>query len=109
MMSRTRSRLCEELSTISTENPTMGSLNSLPYLESSRRRCELIHQLFSYIAKRRDNVLPLSKPYIDKQGRSHDSAPIPKGQIVYISIAADKLEPLDHIPDVVSGLSVFPG
>ncbi|KAJ7800629.1 cytochrome P450 [Mycena olivaceomarginata] len=36
----------------------------------------------------KDDVLPLSKPYIDREGRVHDSLVIPKGQRIHIPILA---------------------
>ncbi|KAJ7442709.1 cytochrome P450 [Mycena galericulata] len=66
-----------------------------------------------------DDVLPLSKPYIDKQGKSHGSLPIPKGQVMHIPILAVNTDKeiwgdgagefmcapgfdLDHIPELIS-------
>ncbi|KAJ7735839.1 cytochrome P450 [Mycena maculata] len=115
-----QSNLREELFTISTEHPTMDELNSLPYLESVVRETMRVHSPVVFVDRQvtEDDVLPLSKPYTDKQGKSHDSIPIPKGQIVHISIAGVntdkdiwgddasifKPERWDHIPDAVSGV-----
>ncbi|KAF7364355.1 Cytochrome P450 [Mycena sanguinolenta] len=74
-----QSKLREELLTIPTDNPTMDELNSLPYLEAVVRGVRMAMQ---------DDILPLAKPYIDKEGKSHDSLPIPKGQRFYIPILA---------------------
>ncbi|KAF7378375.1 hypothetical protein MSAN_00263800 [Mycena sanguinolenta] len=70
-----QSKLREELFTIPTDNPTMDELNSLPYLEAVRMAMQ-------------DDIMPLAKPYIDPQGNSHDSLPIPKGQRIHIPILA---------------------
>ncbi|KAF7369399.1 hypothetical protein MVEN_00268900 [Mycena venus] len=70
-----QTKLRAELMTMSTDNPTMEELNSLPYLEHVRMATE-------------DDIMPLSKPYIDKEGKSHDSLTIPKGQIIHIPILA---------------------
>ncbi|KAJ7817689.1 cytochrome P450 [Mycena olivaceomarginata] len=70
-----QTKLRAELMTMSTDNPTMDELNSLPYLEHVRMAVE-------------DDILPLSKPYMDKDGKLHDSLTIPKGQIIHIPILA---------------------
>ncbi|KAJ7115353.1 cytochrome P450 [Mycena epipterygia] len=103
-----QSKLREELLTISTDNPTMDELNSLPYLEmvgflllfqritqlsvqvvreTMRVYCPVV--FISRMAMQ-DDVLPLAKPYIDKlkAGKSHDSLLIPKGQMIHIPILA---------------------
>ncbi|KAJ7867096.1 cytochrome P450 [Mycena olivaceomarginata] len=66
-------KLRQELLTLSTDNPSMEELNSLPYLENRRFHAP---------------AFPLSKPYIDKAGKSHDSLLIPKGQMIHIPILA---------------------
>ncbi|KAJ7724569.1 cytochrome P450, partial [Mycena maculata] len=83
-------KLRDELFTLSTENPTMDELNSLPYLENVIREALRVHSPVRFVDRvaMEDNVLPLSKPYIDTQGKSHDCLPVPKGQILYIPIPA---------------------
>ncbi|KAJ7888861.1 cytochrome P450 [Mycena olivaceomarginata] len=86
-----QTKLREELSlTMSTDNPTMDELNSLPYLEHVVRETMRVHApvMFTQRKAMKDDVLPLSKPYIDKEGRAHDSLPIPKGQMIHIPILA---------------------
>ncbi|KAJ6543029.1 cytochrome P450 [Mycena capillaripes] len=85
-----QTKLREELLTLSTENPTMEELNSLPYLESVVRETMRVHApvVFTQRMAMEDDVLPLSKPYVDKEGKSHDSLPIPKGQMIHIPILA---------------------
>ncbi|KAJ7250082.1 cytochrome P450 [Mycena haematopus] len=80
--------LRKELFTISTDNPTMDQLNSLPYLESVVREVMRLHTpvpLLDRIAMQ-DDVLPLSNPYVDGTGKSHDTLLIPKGLIIHIPI-----------------------
>jgi cytochrome P450 len=85
-----QSKLRQELLTISTDNPTMDELNSLPYLEQVIRETMRVHApaAFTQRMAMEDDLLPLSKPYIDKEGKSHDSFPIPKGQLIHIPILA---------------------
>jgi cytochrome P450 len=86
-------KLRQELFTLSTDNPTMDQLNSLPYLERSDSKPTLCARsdsdfiisvvrevlrvyapvLFLERIAMQDDVLPLSKPYIDKAGTSHDT------------------------------------
>ncbi|KAJ7835652.1 cytochrome P450 [Mycena olivaceomarginata] len=85
-----QTKLRKELLTVSTDNPTMDELDSLPYLESLVQ--EMLH-IYSPVTFRhqmamQEDVLPLSKPYVDKEGKSHNSLVIPKGQIIYIPILA---------------------
>ncbi|KAF7369540.1 hypothetical protein MVEN_00283900 [Mycena venus] len=113
-----QSKLREELLTISTDNPTMDELNSLPYLEHVVRESMRIHApvVFTQRKAMEDDVLPLGKPYIDKEGKSHDTLTIPKGEMIHIPILAINTDPeiwgddasefrperWDNIPDSVS-------
>ncbi|KAJ7144321.1 cytochrome P450 [Mycena epipterygia] len=115
-----QTKLREELLTISTENPTMDELNALPYLDMVIRETMRVHSpvMFTQRMAMKDDVLPLSKPYIDKAGKSHDSLPIPKGQMIHIPIwgvntdkeiwgdDADEFIPerWEHLPDAVSDI-----
>ncbi|KAJ7435163.1 cytochrome P450 [Mycena galericulata] len=115
-----QAKLREELLTLSTENPTMDELNSLPYLESVVRETMRLHAPAVFTQRRamKDDVLPLSKPYIDKEGKAHNSLPIPKGQMMHIPILAVntdkeiwgedafefKPERWDNIPEAVNAI-----
>ncbi|KAF7341386.1 Cytochrome P450 [Mycena venus] len=115
-----QSKLREELLTLPTDNPTMDELNSLSYLEHVVREVMRVHApvMFTQRMAMEDDVLPLSKPYIDKDGRSHDSLPIPKGQMLHVPIWAIntdkeiwgedagefKPERWDHIPGSASAI-----
>ncbi|KAJ7434100.1 cytochrome P450 [Mycena galericulata] len=115
-----QSKLRDELFTLSTENPTMDELNSLAYLESVVRETMRVHAPVMHTQRMamQDDVLPLSKPYIDKHGKSHDSLPIPKGQVMHIPILAVNTETeiwgddagefiperWEHIPEAVSSI-----
>ncbi|KAJ7473689.1 cytochrome P450 monooxygenase [Mycena galericulata] len=85
-----QAKLREELFTLSTQNPTMEELNSLTYLENVVRETMRVHSpvVFTTRMAMEDDVLPLSKPYIDKEGNAHDNLPIAKGQIMHIPILA---------------------
>ncbi|KAJ6477921.1 cytochrome P450, partial [Mycena vitilis] len=83
-----QTKLREELFTLSTENPTMEELNSLPYLESVVREVLRVYAPVTFLDRvaLEDDVLPLSKPYIDKTGEAHDTLHIPKGQVIHVPI-----------------------
>ncbi|KAF7364386.1 hypothetical protein MSAN_01099300 [Mycena sanguinolenta] len=83
-----QSKLREELLTIATDNPSMDELNSLPYLEAVVREMMRVHApvVSTQRMAMQDDIMPLAKPYIDPQGNSHDSLPIPKGQRIHIPI-----------------------
>ncbi|KAJ7724292.1 cytochrome P450, partial [Mycena olivaceomarginata] len=83
-------KLRQELLTLSTDNPSMEELNSLPYLETVVREVMRFHApvVFTQRMAMEDDLVPLSKPYIDKAGKSHDSLLIPKGQMIHIPILA---------------------
>ncbi|KAK7037870.1 cytochrome P450 [Favolaschia claudopus] len=82
--------LREELFTISTDNPTMDELNSLPYLERVVRETLRLYSpiTFRHRMAMEEDVLPLSKPYIDKNGETQVSVVIPKGQLIHIPVLA---------------------
>ncbi|KAJ7838268.1 cytochrome P450 [Mycena leptocephala] len=83
-------KLREELFTLSTDNPTMDQLNSLPYLESVVREVLRVYAPVPALERiaMQDDVLPLSRPYIDTAGNSHDTLIIPKGQIIHLPLLA---------------------
>ncbi|KAJ7191322.1 cytochrome P450 [Mycena pura] len=112
--------LREELMTLGTDNPTMDELNSLPYLEKVVRETMRAYSpvVFTQRMATADDVLPLSKPYIDKEGNEHYSLPIPKGQMIHIPIwgvntskeiwgeDAREFRPerWEHVPEAVSAV-----
>ncbi|KAJ6529848.1 cytochrome P450 [Mycena capillaripes] len=83
-------KLRDELFSIATDDPTMEELNSLSYLESVVR--ETMRVLppvgFSFREAIEDDVLPLSKSYLDKNGRLYDRIRIRKGTSIRIPISA---------------------
>ncbi|KAJ7622096.1 cytochrome P450 [Roridomyces roridus] len=97
-------KLRQELLTISTDNPTMDEINSLAYLERSNIVVRETLRVYSPIVFRhrtatKDDVLPLSKPCLDRDGRLHDSLLVPKGQTIFIPIHAINTDPELWGPD----------
>ncbi|KAJ6600470.1 cytochrome P450 [Mycena vulgaris] len=115
-----QAKLREELFTISSQNPTMNQLNSLPYLDSVVREVLRVYSPVTFVDRMamQDDVLPLSKPYIDKTGKSHDTLLIPKGQIIRLPILIIHMDPetwgddaaefrperWEHVPDASSAV-----
>jgi len=85
-----QAKLREELLTVHTDNPTMDQLNALPYLDMVVRECLRLHPPVPATSRvsMKDDVLPLSKPIIDRKGKVHSTMRIRKGQMVIIPIVA---------------------
>ncbi|KAJ7473625.1 cytochrome P450 [Mycena galericulata] len=113
-------QLRDEILSVPHDNPTMDELNSLPYLESVIRETMRVHAPVAFTVRvAMDNdVLPLSKPYVDKYGKIFTSIPIRKGTVIRIPIAdvqCDKEiwgedaaefrpERWEHIPESVAAI-----
>ncbi|KAF7296777.1 hypothetical protein MIND_00908400 [Mycena indigotica] len=82
--------LRRELLAVPTDNPTLDDLNALPFLEKVVRETMRLHApvLFMLRKAMTDDVLPLSNPVIDREGKEHWSLPVPKGQIIHLPIWA---------------------
>ncbi|KAJ7762647.1 cytochrome P450 [Mycena metata] len=89
-----QSKLREELLSLDTDSPTMDELNSLPYLESVIRETMRLYPPVSFTIRiaMEDDVIPLSKPYLDRNGRSYDSISVQEGTEIRIDIAAVHLD-----------------
>jgi len=85
-----QAKLREELFTIDTDYPTMDQLNTLPYLDMVMREALRLHPPVPSIGRKalKDDILPLSKPVIDRHGKVHETIRINKGQKLVISIVA---------------------
>ncbi|KDR81977.1 hypothetical protein GALMADRAFT_240373 [Galerina marginata CBS 339.88] len=83
-----QTKLREELMTISTDNPTMDELNSLPYLDTVVRESLRLYAPVPETSRvaAKDDFLPLSKPFIDRHGKLHHELRMKKGQSVAIPI-----------------------
>ncbi|KAJ7051705.1 cytochrome P450 [Mycena amicta] len=83
-----QTKLREELLAVGTDNPTLDELNALPYFEQVVRDTMRAHAPVVFIERQAmsDDVLPLCKPVVDKQGREHWSLPIQKGQLIHLPI-----------------------
>ena len=65
-----QTKLREEISSLSTENPTMDDLNGLAYMDAVVRETLRLYPALSTILRQagKDDCIPLSKPFTDKKG-----------------------------------------
>ena len=65
-----QNKLRQEVSEVSTDNPTMDDLNGLPYLDAVVRETLRRYSPVTVIARTagKDDFIPLSKPFTDRKG-----------------------------------------
>ncbi|KAJ3974379.1 cytochrome P450 [Lentinula raphanica] len=113
-------KLRQELSTLSTDNPSMDELNSLQYLDHVVRETLRLHApvTASMRVAVKDDVIPLGESFVDRKGVRRDSIEVKKGQTIFVPILAinrdkslwgeDALEfrpeRWDNIPSAVSSI-----
>ena len=69
-----QTKLREEISNISTDNPTMDDLNGLPYMDAVVRETLRLYAPVAAVEREaeKDDCIPLSKPFTDKEGILRD-------------------------------------
>ena len=67
---QTQTKLRQEVSSVSTDNPTMDDLNGLPYLDAVVRETMRCYSPLPIVSRavQKDDIIPLSKPFTDKKG-----------------------------------------
>ena len=65
-----QTKLREEISNISTDNPTMDDLNGLPFMDAVVRETLRLYPPVPSIQReaKKDDCISLSKPFTDKKG-----------------------------------------
>ncbi|KAJ6576973.1 cytochrome P450 [Mycena vulgaris] len=107
-----QAKLREELLGIPDDNPTM---DSLPYLEKVVRETMHVYSPVGFTIRvaMDDDVLPLSKKYVDRTGEVYDTIAVRQGTAIRIPIAeVHRDRPLDeaitgHQTSVVLSLSIL--
>ncbi|KAJ8489627.1 hypothetical protein ONZ51_g2825 [Trametes cubensis] len=85
---RIQQKLREELLSLQTDSPTMDELASLPYLDRVVRETLRLYTpvVFTLRAAAEDDVIPLSEPVIDRNGKAQHEIRIAAGNRVIVSI-----------------------
>ncbi|KAF9020787.1 cytochrome P450 [Hymenopellis radicata] len=88
-------KLREELLSVATEAPSLDELNALPYLDMVVRETLRIHTPVpnSIRVAGKDDVIPTSKPFMDKNGVVCDSIRIKKGDSITIPLHIMNTDP----------------
>jgi len=84
-----QTKLRQEVSDVSTDNPTMDDLNGLPYLDAVVRETLRLYSPVSIVARTagKDDFIPLSKPFTDRKGNVRHEIRVRKGQTIFIPIS----------------------
>ncbi|KAJ3724075.1 cytochrome P450 [Lentinula raphanica] len=85
-----QSKLREELLQVATESPDMDTLNSLPYLDAVVRETLRVHSPVPGTPRvaMKDDSIPLSTPYTDRNGIVHNDIQVSKGDTIFVPVLA---------------------
>jgi len=85
-----QTKLREELLSVDTDTPSMDELMALPYLDAVVRETLRVHSPVpnSMRVATKDDIVPVEKPYTDRNGVVHTSIKISKGDTIFIPILA---------------------
>ncbi|KAL0577109.1 hypothetical protein V5O48_004862 [Marasmius crinis-equi] len=85
-----QSKLRKELLSVPTDSPSMDQLNALPYLDAVvRETLRVLAPVQNTIREAmKDDVIPLSQPFVDRYGREHHSVEVKRGQTIIVPILA---------------------
>ncbi|CDO71953.1 hypothetical protein BN946_scf184940.g100 [Trametes cinnabarina] len=83
-------KLREELFTVETDTPTMDELSALPYLDMVVRETLRLHAPVAMLFReaKKDDVIPVSEPFIDRYGKVQQEIRVAKGNKVMLPILA---------------------
>jgi cytochrome P450 len=85
-----QTKLRKELLNVPTENPSMDELSALPYLDAFVRETLRVHSPVPSTIRiaMKDDVIPLSTPFVDKNGETQFGIKVSKGDSIFIPILA---------------------
>lgn len=74
---KVQQKLREELLSVDTDAPTMEELNALPYLNQVVHELLRLYPPVTILVReaKKDDVIPLDEPLIDKYGKVHHEIP----------------------------------
>jgi len=89
-----QTKLRQEVSDVSTDNPTMDDLNGLPYLDAVVRETMRRYSPVSMVARTadKDDIIPLNKPFTERNGNVRHEIRVRKGQTISIPITTINLD-----------------
>ncbi|OJT02509.1 Cytochrome P450 3A12 [Trametes pubescens] len=87
---KVQQKLREELVSVPSDTPTMEELSALPYLDALVTETLRLHPRVAMLPRvaSKDDVIPLSKPFTDRQGKVHSEIRIAKGNKIIVPIMA---------------------
>ncbi|KAF7976459.1 hypothetical protein HWV62_6711 [Athelia sp. TMB] len=88
-------KLREEVIALGTDTPTMDELNSLHYLDNVVRETMRLHAPVPSTIRMatKDDVIPLSTPFVDKRGVTQHGIKIMKGDSIFVPMLAINRDP----------------
>ncbi|KAL0065065.1 hypothetical protein AAF712_007901 [Marasmius tenuissimus] len=89
-LTEVQQQLRAELSSVPTDSPSMDQLNALPFLDTVIREVlRILSPIQSTVRiAMKDDVIPLSQPFVDRYGKQHDHLEVKKGQPIVVPILA---------------------
>ena len=83
-----QSKLRAELAAFPHEKPSMDDLNSLKYLDAVVREVLRLYAPVTQTQRQatQDEIIPLKKPFIDRNGVSREEIHVTKGDIICIPV-----------------------
>ncbi|KAG9045759.1 hypothetical protein FS837_005680, partial [Tulasnella sp. UAMH 9824] len=85
-----QSKLREELLSVETDRPSMEEINALPYLDAVVRETLRRNSVLDTTVRiaTQDDVIPLAKPFVDRQGVERTEIRIKRGEQIALNITA---------------------
>ncbi|KAG8959800.1 hypothetical protein FRC03_007466 [Tulasnella sp. 419] len=96
-----QNKLRQEVLLVGTDNPSIEDLNALPYLDKVLRETLRLYSPVTITSRvaTQDDVLPVSEPYVDKNGKTCYEIRVQKGDITFLPLFAVNKSPRLWGPD----------